>query len=406
MTAITFQLGRLVLREDMIAPVGIDGSTNVRTVAVSGQESVPRHTADTVVQRAEDLLDIEGAFVPVVFSRKSYLNGFYVVDNPSGKITDDGSVRFFEWSATLRRQGPASEIDIESLLAGSQTRANNFVATGERTHAPAAGHNSYWASSSVPTTVDRPCADGGSIRLYRGIGSTVNPRWAVTPQNFALGRCRIIDSSSRERAGRTFTLDPTQAWLVHNGVLAVKPGSGGSTFDIGVWDGTQWEYVSWLVQADSPYATLASWDYITVLKNEYHVTILRFMKSAAVAGIGRFTLDLTLRRGARVLELYAQNEYSTQIKVRMSTGSAGTQTLGYITQNASDAAGNRYFVGSAKTLTPDTTNGGIEKTATLNLDAVVGSVLNGGSAISGDTAANLYAQYLGMPAEVVRGVRR
>lgn len=404
MTVATFQLGRLVLREDLTVSLAVDAA-GFRTMPLSGQESIPRHTAANVVKQKEDLLDLQGSFLPVTFSRHPYLDGYYGVTDASGDIYDDaGGICLFKWNVNLVRYGNLSEIDIESRLSGAQTRANNFAATGERSHAPALGHNVYWVGLSTPSAVDRPCSDGGSIRLYRTIGTTVNPRWGITPGSYGGGRCRLLDAADRERSGTKFILNPAQPWHVHNGVVSVKPGSGGATFDIGVWDGTSWEYISWLVQSESPYATIATFDYITVLRNEYEITVVRFTKSTSP--YGRFSLDLTIRRGSRIAELYLQNEYSTQMRVVRSSASAGTQTSGYVTANASDAAGNRYVVGSAKTFSANTVTGGVEKTATVTLDVMVGSVLNGAGAIAGDTAANLYAQYLGMPAELVRGVRR
>src|ERR1051326_5612295 len=159
MTFTTFQLSRLVLLEDLTVPLAVDAS-GLRTMPLSGQESIPRHTAATVVQRQEDLLDMQNSFVPITFTTHTYLNGYYAVTDASGDIFDDGGgIRLFKWSVNLIRYGNSSEIDIESRLSGAQTRRDSISATGERSHAPALGHNVYWVGTSTPSAVDRPCSD-------------------------------------------------------------------------------------------------------------------------------------------------------------------------------------------------------------------------------------------------------
>ena len=400
----TLNLGRLVLREDFVAPETVDVE-GTRALALSGQESIPRLNAATVRKQREDLLNMERALVPVTFTIKSALDGFYRVLDVSGQIEDwDSNLIVFGWSVNLERIGTPAEVDIESRLSGPQTRSNNFVATGERTHAPALGHKAYWAGSSAPSTVDRPCADGGNLRVYRGIGNGINPRWAISPTGYPAGRCRILDSDSRERAGTRFTLNPAQTWEISNGLTRITPGTGSSTFDLAVWTGSAWEASSWSAEVNNPWELIKDFDYITVLRNEYEAVSVRFTKSYLPSG--RLFIDLTLRRGSRVAELYLQNEYGTRLRVYRTTASAGTQTSGYVASNANDPSGNRYMVGSAKTFTANTVNGGVEKTGTATLDVAVGIVLNGNTAISGDLAADLYAQYLGMPSELVQGVRR
>jgi hypothetical protein len=400
----TLQVGRLVLREDLTASEEM-GSRGERSIQLSGQESIPRLLAVQIQQRREDFLSMAGELVSITFSTKTYLDGFYRIVSASGDIEDwRDNLLVFRWSAEIERIGSTPEIDMESRLSGAITRTNAFSAVGERSHAPSIGALAYWAGSSVPTTVDRPNADGGNIRLFRGIGSTVNPRWGITPAGYRLGRCRLIDHLDRERAGIQMALDATQPWQLHNGVLKIAPGTAGSTFEISVWDTGAWQPVHYLVQSGNPYVTITSWDYLTVILNTFEAITLRATKSFSPSG--RMHLDITLRRGSRLTELYLQHEYGTNLKVARQTAAAGTQTSGYITENANDAAGNRYVIASAGSYTADAANGAIEKTATATLDVMIGSVLDGSSALAGDTAAALYAQYLGMPGEVIQGVRR
>jgi hypothetical protein len=405
MATATVHLGRLVIREDRVVAETVDPS-GVRILSLSGQESRPRLTAPQIHRRREDILAMEGSFLSATFTTKTYLDGFYSVQEASGEINDlSDDLVMFRWSLRLARVGTTAEIDLESRLSGAITRANAFVATGERSHAPSAGAAAYWAGPVAPTTVDRACADGGTIRVYRGLGATVNPRWATTPAGYRAGRCRLSDHLGNERAGLNISLDPAQSWEMHNGVVKITPGSFGGTFDLSVWDTGAWAPATpYSVQIGNPYVAVPTFDYLTVLRNTFEAITLRCTKSLTPSG--RFHVDVTLRRGSRFTELYLQHEYSTQLQVIHVFAEAGSQTSGYLTANANDASGNRYLIGSAGTFTPNTANGGLEKTATTTLDVVVGVVLDGSGAVAGDTAAALYAQYLGIPGEVVQGVRR
>jgi hypothetical protein len=157
------------------------------------------------------------------------------------------------------------------------------------------------------------------------------------------------------------------------------------------------------VQHENPWAPITSWSEISILRNDYEMISLRMVKHLT---IGRLILDMTLRRGMRFIEVYVQRYAADRIGIVRTVTTASTATSGYVVATANDPAGNRGVVGSARTFTADTINGGITKSATTTLDAMIGVVMNGGSALAGDAAVDLYAQYLGAPGEIVRGVRR
>jgi hypothetical protein len=90
--------------------------------------------------------------------------------------------------------------------------------------------------------------------------------------------------------------------------------------------------------------------------------------------LGRFTVDLTLRRGSRFVELYVQGQTSSTLKAVLTTPEASTAGTGFVRVTANDANGNRAIVGSARTFTADTTNGGLSKASTTTLDAFLGVI--------------------------------
>lgn len=397
----TVTVGRMVLREDDIAVESADGS-GVRTLSIAGQESIPRLTASQVAKRREDLLAIGGQFVPVVFTTKTYLNGFYRVESTSGSIEDwrDG-MRIYPWGLSLIRLGTESEVDIESRLSGSITRQNNFAVTGERIHAPSIGHIAYWSDATVTQAISRTSVDG-VIKAYRGVGAEVSPRWTVSPANYASGRVRFLDDEDIERSGSSMKCNAVD-WELNNGLVRVRPLLASGTLEVSAWSGSAWQSKAWDLRAGG--SALAPFDHCTVLYNEFEVVAIRLMKSMATGG--RVYADIVLRRGFRIVDVYLQSEFGTTLKIVRATTEAGVNSLsGTVVADVNDADGNKYIVGSAKTFTADIANGGIEKAATATLDAFIGVVFAGSAAVTGDAAVDLQKQYIGAPSELVQGVQR
>jgi hypothetical protein len=142
-------------------------------------------------------------------------------------------------------------------------------------------------------------------------------------------------------------------------------------------------------------------DYVTVLRNDLECVTVRLTKSLAP---GRITVDLTLRRGSRLAEIYVQHQFGTTLKLVRATAEATTASTGYLTATAADANGHKFVMGSTRTFVADNVNGGLSRAATPTLDAFVAIEPSGAAA--GDQAAHLWAQYLGAASETVKGVRR
>jgi hypothetical protein len=395
----TLKLGRMVMREDRTVAESAN-SNGERGLQLTGQESIPRLSPAAVERQREDFLTMPGQFLPVVFSTKTYLSGFYEVTDASGTIEDwEDDLKVFRWSCTLTRAGTESDTDIESRLSGSLTRVNDFAVVGERTHAPAIVHGGYWSDATVTSAVQRT-GEEGVLKLYRGLGVNTSPRWATTPAGYLTGAVRFTDSLGLVRAGDSAALAPT-GWSLSNGLVRVQPLTSGGVLEVAAYTGGAWRPKSWDVLANA--VSLGVFDYCTLLNNTFELVTIRLMK---VLTVGRVYLDISLRRGHRIVELYLQHEYGSTLKIARATNETGTNALGgTVVATANDADGNKYIVGSARTFTADL-NGGVSKAATPSLDAFVGVVAAGTGAVAGDTAADLHKQYIGMPTEMIQGVRR
>lgn len=389
----TLTVGRITLRETVtVSEAGGDS----RTLAVSGQESTPPLTRAVLTARHDDLLALSADQVlPVTWTDKPERDGYYTVSGPSADLTDQqGEVVTSAWRLNLTRIGTPGETDLQSRLAGA-ARANDHSLTGERWHAPPISHYAYYTGATLPTAATRSSADG-TITIYRSLPAAVSPRWGCAPASYGLGRVRVI-SQGLERSGTDVPVNSAD-WELSNALVRVRLASG--SLEIASYDGSSWDTKAWTVTANS--TTITSWDSATVLRNEYELCILRLTKSRSP---GRTTLDLTLRRGSRVIEGYLQNDTSTTLSVSLTSSETTTTGTGYVVATSTDASGNKYTAGSARTFTTHA-NGGITKAATTTLDWYAGAVMNSASPAAVDAATVLRDHYVAALPEQVTGVRR
>lgn len=394
------QVGRLPLRED--SSVELSTSDGFVEMTTQGQESYGRLTLEQLHQRIDDVVALRGQMLPCTFTQKVELNGFYLVQDATATWTKwvPEGVGIMPWSLKLRRVGYAGDADLEARLAGPQTRANDHSATGERWHAPNVNHVGYAAGSTLPLVVTRTGTDG-AMTVYRTLTVGVHPRWGTTAANALLGRVRLLDSLGRERVATRADLAAT-GWEVHNGLVRLQVNAANGNLIISHWSGSAWQAKEFTVfHSTGPAVAMGVPDYLTVLRNDLEQVSVRLTKSLAP---GRITADLTLRRGSRLAEIYLQHQFGTTLKLQRATAEATTAATGYVRATSADANGHRFIMGSARTFVADNVNGGLSRAATPTLDVFVAIEPSG--AATGDQAAQLWAQYLGVTSETVRSVRR
>lgn len=399
-------VGRIALRED--SSVAISNGALGRTLEVSGKESMPRVNLDRLKQREEDVLGLEGQLLPVTFSQKSELDGFYYIDAIAGSYDkwSDG-VGVMSWSMNLIRAGRTSDLDFETRMSGPVSRANDFAVVGSKWSAPPGGHNVLSAFSNPPLITTRTASDG-NIKVYRSLPSNNNIKWGCSPGGYLLGRCRILDENGLERTSGSSPLTAS-GWELNNGLVRVDNDSG--TLRVSSWTGGAWRAKTYDVTftpvwegiyGSGTLQAVGIPDYCNIIRNDFENVIIRLTKSLGIPG--RITIDIQLRRGARMVEIYVQHEYGATLKLVRTSVEASASGTGYIRASAADADGNRFIIGSAKTFTADNINGGISKDNASSLAAFIAVEI--GTPPAGDAAADLYAQYIGSPIESVQGVAR
>jgi hypothetical protein len=412
----TIKLGRLTLtempfvngnQENPATESGSQQSPYGRLMHVAGQEGYP--VAATTGQLSALHDDIQGlvqaqSVIPVMFTDKSDRNAYYVVYSASNALENfsGGEGVKDTWAIDLQRVGTSLEVDFESRMTGPTTVNTSLGLTGTQAVSPPGGAYAF-SSASGWATISRASADGTAQTVYTQ--SFANPptsvRWGCPISSYANGRCRFIDQNGFERSGIQF--GPSQgSWTISNGLVQVQPGSGGNTIDVACWSGSAWHNKLWDITLSG--VNLSGWSSANLLRNDYEALTLRLVKDNSE----RVLIDLTLRRGSRVVEIYVQQDLAAgTFKVVRHNAEAGTSGTGTLTATANDANGDQYTIGSAHATTADTVNGGLSAAAGLTAaDFYIGAVVGGTGAPVLDRAAELMLEYLGRRGEQVVAVRR
>lgn len=364
-------IGRIPLRETFVAT---EAGGDDRSLNLEGQESYPPLTRAQVIARHDGINSlIPGQCIPVTFTDKPERNGFYMVTSASSTYTENlNEMVTADWKVGLDRVGSDSETDLQSRLTGA-VRLNDFSLTGERWHAPPIGHYGYYTGATNPTLMTRTGADG-TITVYRGVPANISPRWGCPPTSYLTGRAKVTTTAAQEVYGVDVPLAAT-GWSLTNGLVNATYSASGS-LDVQAYTGNAWHSKLWNVSVAGSGGSIIGWDQATLLRNDPEMCILRLTEGL---NPGRATLDLTLRRGSRVIEGYLQTGTSATLAAYLATAETNTSVAasGYVTATNDDADGNKFAVGSARTFTAHP-SGGVIKAAATGMDFWIGVTAAGG----------------------------
>lgn len=393
------RIGRFYVVEMEKATETIDGK-----MSVTGQESSPPTTPAALVTFLHGQVAgmQPGKMMAVQFRDKSERNGYYSVESASSDLTDyQSEVVISDWQIDLVRQGSDKEVDIQSRLTGA-VRSNDFALSGTRWHAPAIGHYAYHTGTSFPSgSVTRTGSDGAQI-VYLGVPAGIHPKWGCAVANYYGGRVRITDtlevSTENEVEGINRQISAS-GWGLTNGLINVSPTTTAGVINVQYHDGSVFQNNFWKIQRNG--SNVAAWDSVTIIRNDFEECIIRLTDT--VSGAGRNSIDLKLKRGARLVEGYYQTSVSTTLRVAPNNTTASTSGTGF---QVATAGTHRPICGSARTMTFDNTNGGIQKAATTTFDFWIGAVINAASPQTGDASTDLRDQYIASMPELTYAVRR
>jgi len=389
--------------------------SNDGKLSIAGQESSPPTTVALVTFLHGQVVGLqEGKVVPVIFRDKSERNAYYTIGSSSSDLTDyqsgvygNDTVATADWTIELTRAGSDSEVDLQSRLTGA-VRLNDFSLTGQKWHAPAVGHYAYYTGSTSPSAITRTTSDG-VMTVYMGIPTDVSPKWGCAVADYHKGRVRILDtrevSIENEVEGLNRNISAT-GWSLMNGLVNVSPTATAGVINIANYDGSSFydRYVNITVGGTGSANNVAQWTSATLIRNDFEQCIIRLTSPQTT--VGRTTVDLSLKRGSRIVEGYIQTGSSSTITVHNRTGETNlsvTAASGYVTRTTNDSNGMRFTGGSARTFTSHA-NGGMIKTSTTFMDFFWGAIIGAGT--TNDTAIDLRNQFIGSMPEIVYTVRR
>lgn len=389
-------VGGITFREETDVEESGDG-----LLSIAGQESTPPSPASYVRSIHHNVRAMEGKIVPVTFTDKTHLTGFYLVTDARSAFSDfaNGIVVTSNWSLRLSKIGASADVEFESRLtfigrtdnlAGAQTP--NFW------HAPAGAARDYYTGSTVPAgTVSRISADG-ALSVFSGVPA-VPPRWTCPASGYLVGAARVLLDGYPYVGVVTM---PHTTWEVSNGLVRLTPTETG--VQVEAWSGSPggWRSASeWRFTVAG--AQLTGTPEMTILQNDPEQVRLRL---SYLGTPGRTTVDLTLRRGSRFVTGVIKRHSAATLGVQRSPSAVAVDTpTGGIRQTAVDADGNRFVVGSSKVLTASGASATVSRAAVTVLDFFIGHEV-GNPAASGDLFADLLLQYLGTVGDQTRVMTR
>lgn len=394
----TVTVGSMALREEVTA--GQAGSQLV----ISGQESYPPSSIGHVEAAHANLTAYaeaagrgEGPIVPVTFTDKAGLTGFYRVTDAASVLLNHagGTVLSATWSLALERLGGPRDVEVESFVTriGRQTA---LAVSPVFWQAPATFAFDYFTGSEVPSQVITRQGREGLVQVYAGLPVGTEPCWTVQAEDY-LKNAAVLVVGGYGRVGEVTPIDLSE-WEVQNGLVRLTPADNGKV-TLETWDGPVQEWVS----PQSFDFGVATTPELTVLRNDPEEVVIRLTYPTLP---GRLTVDLGLRRGSRFVTGVIKRHSAATLAVGNSAGGSSPVTGGRL-QTDADANGNRWVLGSAAALTGGS-EFGISKSASVVLDFFIGHEVApvGGSPAAGDAYDDLLGQYLGSTGERGRVVKR
>lgn len=321
-------------------------------------------------------------------------------------LSPANGVAVVAWSAALVRLPVGAQVGQYDCAYQGGLRVNNHTIDTSATRPwvtlpPGAGSAIGLGGLTVTNIA---AADGTTVRhLDGGTSGTRNKFFGpgrygyLLPPDTATGGACSIEISGHRTVGRQVPNDPAD-WVISNEISRVRPGASGALI-FGWHDGSQWDEISFTLTSGTsgpPWTALAA-DPIGIAVNRDSPECVSIKLRYPILTHYGYTLDLTLRRGARYVEGYMQTGDAVGTwGIRRSTTEAATALTGGIRATSNDPNGNRFILAVSNSATNDLTNGGVRRSASTQSEMtfMVGCEVSGSSAADPlDAQTLLYAYY-------------
>lgn len=349
---------------------------------------------------------------PLVWSSESMYDGFYAVEDASWTWLNDGSGRLCvaAWSLTLRavtnRVQPRREIQYVALV-----RANDHnVTTGTVPIAwwPVDDFADYsYSGTTYERTTESGEVSGALVAVSAATSSSVSN--GTLPGDHYTGAAMVEVQGAD---GVWYPVVGTNdrivgpGWRLSNGLVRMAPSQSTVGYlTMSVYDGSAWDtgptFAALAVTVGPSYtrfrmvaAARSATEYavMAVLRNDPDCVVLRVDNSDGIF------YTFTIKRGSMLVEIgggttndglvFSPNTATSDLT------SASASVAGVVT-TSNDANGHKWVLMSANDVLTNNTLGGFYHSPSTDIPKwAVGCVLNGSSASTYDTAANLLLQFL------------
>ena len=350
--------------------------------------------AEADVKR-QNVLNLAGTIVPVVWPAFPTFDGFYRVTGSSAQWSRGAGL--WEWSVDLEPLPHHRALEVEATCRGAA-----------RTNAPSNEHEPWYAIPSGALAVnhatgsiatDTRTGPGGSVLVMTGAGFYDRyARWTVSAGHY-LDMAATVSFDGTTVVGQQSTLSPLTV-VLSNGLFKLSMATGSNTFqitapaatssnwgtaaglDLGWWDG-----ISALTVMD-PDAFYAA----RITRNDPQVCSVRWSYYAAGLIVH---VDASLRRGSCFAEIVLSQE-SAYTGQKFGILQAACQTVVKTDRvlRSSAVEDNYRIIFHDTEGTSSTGDGLIYSTAAVDqLRVGVGTVLEGASATSENTHGVLKEQF-------------
>ena len=370
----------------------------------------------------------EDAF-PVVWSAESKWDGFYTEIDASWDWVNDGSgrVSVANWSITGRRltsgTGDSANLELTNYLLVRTNGHGTTSGSTINTLIPPAWTDFEQRSVTMSTPFYRYASNGQMTFSRATVGSATTQTVGIglPASGYYGGACslefRADDDVWYPWVGVTVPAGSAGKWRMSSDCFRIEPSDTVGSLKASVYNGTSWEttefqgnhYTAGAHMAVGIAASTTAWLAPFILRNSPDCVVLSTVSTAT--NLMRVRTTITLRRGAHHAEISMRSP-SGRPGVRFTTATASTAlataTAGVV-GTSNDANGNRLVLMSASSCLNDTTNGRVYvDDATANAVHVfgVGVEYDGTSAVTGNSAASLLAQFLVPGAYQTRVVAR
>lgn len=323
--------------------------------------------------------------IPCTFASYTHLDGFYRINSVAADRTGGG----LAWSLDLTRLADWAHPRIEQLATYALVSNLHSVTGGSYIVAAPGVADSYF---TIGTTATRANADGftQTVGFDTGIAgpSTATRYGQVQPANWYKGCCRaehnVASGGTYYTAvgRRSFSTNTDVARLrLQNGLVRVT--CGANTVTAEWWDGSVWDTAESLVISDVTFGNVTI-SGASILRNVPEEVVVRL--AVYFAGFSNYPafVDVGIRRGSRMVTIYASGYGGTQWRATINGGAAYTAVTGGLRETSNNAAGNRTILVSNNSATITAASRRVNQTSTSVGDALFGFTTElGGSGASG-----------------------